>query len=56
MMNQEEARLYASDRSWPCWRTIPLFRLRGCRFSVFGTIGGADPGAWLARFMEERDR
>lgn len=56
MMDQEEARIYASDRFWYCWSTIPLLSYRGCDFDASGTSDGAELGVWLAHYMEEGDR
>jgi hypothetical protein len=55
MMGQE-VRLYASYRSWYCGRTKALFRHRRCNLDLFGTSHDAEPGDWLARFMEEENR
>ena len=56
MMGREQVRIYAQQRSWCCWRTIPLLGHRGCDFDAFGTSDDTEPGAWLARYLEEGDR
>ena len=56
MMGREQVRIYAQQRSWCCLRTIPLLGHRGCDFDAFGTSDDTEPGAWLARYLEEGDR
>jgi hypothetical protein len=56
MMDQNEVRIYGSNRYWHCWRTISLLKHSGRSLDVLGTSDDADPGAWLAHFMEEDRR
>ena len=56
MVEQEEVRIYISNRVWHCWRTLPLLRRTGCDFDVFGASDDSEGGTRLEHHMEGEDR